>query len=78
MSLGELVEKLCISNIKLFGICDTKADMAKNPGDYSKEDMAAVMAKDIMLCKERAALKSEINKLFYGDQAIEEIKNYGS
>lgn len=75
MSLGELVEKLCIANIKLYNLCDLKAEMAKNPSSYTKEELACVMEQDIMLCKERARLKNEINKIAGLD--VEEIKNYG-
>ena len=76
--LGEMIEKLCIANIKLFNVCDEKADMAKNPGEYTKADMARVMSQDIELCKQRGKLKSAIDKLLMGSDAIEEIKNYGS
>lgn len=75
-NLGDLIDRLSICNCKLFAICDKKADMAADPLKYTKEEMAAVMSKDIALCKERAALKSEINKLtgFGG----EEVKSYGN
>lgn len=76
-NIGELVEKLAIANIKLFQVCDQKADMARNPADFSKEEMASVMAKDIELCKERARLKNEINRAFDSSIAIE-VKDYGT
>jgi len=75
---SELIEKLCIANIKLFQLCDKKADMAKSPADYSKADMAKVMRQDIELCKLRGQLKSQIDRLISPEVAIEEIKNYGS
>ena len=84
MSLGELVEKLCIANIKLFNVCDKKADAAKNPSSYSKEEIVAIMKKDIELCKQRASLKNEIDKeiqkyVISGNfDFIEEIKDYGN
>ncbi len=75
-SLGELVEKLTIANIKLYNLCDRKALAANNPGDFSKEELAAIMRKDIELCKERALLKNAINKVA-GIPSTEEIKSYG-
>lgn len=75
---GEMIEKLCIANIKLFKLCDKKSDMAKNPGDYTKAEMVRVMRQDIELCKQRGKLKSEIDRVLMGGDAIEEIKNYGS
>jgi len=76
--LGELIEKLCIANIKLYNVCNEKADMATNPSNYSKEEMARVMQKDIELCKQRGSIKSKIDKILMGENAIEEIKKYGS
>lgn len=73
-NLGDLIDRLSICNCKLFAICDKKADMAAAPLKYTKEEMAAVMAKDILLCKERAALKSAINKL--SERGPEEVKLY--
>lgn len=70
--MGDLVEKLSISNMKLFEVCNQKT----NP-NLSKEEVDRLLKKDIELCRERAMLKSEINRLFYGRKAIEEVKNYG-
>jgi len=78
MGPGELIEKLCILNIKLFMACNAKADAVANPKAYSKEDLIRLMEKDIELCKGRGKLKSQIDKLIIGDAAVEEIKNYGS
>lgn len=75
MNPGELFEKLAIANIKLFNICDDKARAAENPGDFDKSQLIEIMRKDIELCKERARLKNEINKLF--GQDTEEVKSYG-
>lgn len=75
MSPGEVVEKLCIANIKLFMLCDKKDAIVKNPGNYPKGELVKVMKQDVALCKERAHLKNQINKLFGND--IQEIKNYG-
>ncbi len=82
--IGELIEKLTIANIKLFGLCDKKANIAKNPGDYSKGEMAEVMRKDIELCKQRANLKNAIDNkisqaIMTGDVSVtNEVKSYGS
>lgn len=82
--IGELIEKLAIANIKLFEICDKKADIAKDPSQFSKAEMVEVMRKDIELCKQRAALKTAIDKklneaiITNGASVIEEVKNYGS
>lgn len=81
--IAELIEKLCILNIKLFDVCNSKTKMANNPGDFSKIEMAEIMRKDISLCKQRAQLKNAIDKkirdsIISGDMvATEEVKNYG-
>lgn len=81
--IGELIEKLCIANIKLFNICDKKVHIAANPGSYSKNEITKVMAADIELCKQRANLKkaidSAINSAIISGEAsvIDEVKNYG-
>lgn len=82
--IGELIEKLCIANIKLFETCNQKANMAKSPNDFTKKQMAQVMKKDIELCKQRAMLKTaidnELNRSIVsgGTTVIDEVKNYGS
>lgn len=82
-NLGELIEKLCIANIKLYEVCNKKANAAAHPEDYTKKEMAEIMAADIELCKQRGTYKSEINRLI--DQAVRsgesdvlrEVKKYG-
>lgn len=74
-NIGELIDKLCICNNKLFEICNKKADAAKNPANYTKEELVGIVAKDIALCRERAGLKNEINKFF--GVGSNEVKNYG-
>lgn len=82
--IGELIEKLCIANIKLFMICDKKADMAKNPAAFSKEDVIETVRRDVELCKQRAYLKNQIDKavneaIMHGKTAVlDEVKSYGS
>ncbi len=81
--IGELIDKLCIVNIKLFGICNDKAKMAANPADYSKTEVVEVMRKDIELCKQRAKLKNAIDdalarSIMEGElSVVEEVKQYG-
>lgn len=75
MKIGELIEKLAIANIKLFNVCDEKANAAADPSAYSKEQLVDLMKKDIALCKERASLKSELDRLL-GDGGVE-VKMYG-
>jgi hypothetical protein len=82
--MGELVEKLSIANMKLFKVCDKKADIARNPGDFSKSEIVDVIRRDIELCKQRASLKNQIDKTL--NQAImdgkasvvDEVKSYGA
>ena len=76
--VGEMIEKLCIANIKLFNICDKKANIVKDPDSYSKEEIVRVLEMDIELCKTRGRLKSQIDSEILGAEAIEEIKNYGT
>ena len=82
--IGELIEKLAIANIKLFTVCDKKADMAASPSDFSKQEMAEVMRADIELCKQRGSLKKQIDKaindaIIKGEASvIDEVKSYGS
>jgi len=82
--IGELIEKLTIANIKLYMLCDKKADMAKNPEAYTKKQMAEVMDADIQLCKQRGSLKKQIDiainsAIITGETSvIDEVKDYGS
>jgi len=76
--LGELIEKLCIANIKLYDACNKKANIVKDPRSFSKEEIVRVLEIDIELCKTRGRLKSEIDRQMMGSDAVEEIKNYGT
>lgn len=71
-NLGALIDALCICNNKLFEVCSKKA----NCDSMSESELRELCRKDIALCKERAMLKNEINKLFHGSAANEEVKNY--
>ena len=82
--IGELVEKLSIANIKLYEVCDKKADIAREPGSFSKQEIVDVLRRDIELCKQRAMLKKAIDNAV--NQAImdgrtsviDEVKSYGT
>ncbi len=82
--IGQLIEELCIANIKLFGVCNRKADIANNPGDFTKKDCVENFRRDIELCKRRAQLKTAIDReindaIISGDTSvIDEVKQYGS
>jgi hypothetical protein len=71
VNIAELIDKLCICNNKLFEVCNLKA----NCDSMTKEELVKLCKKDIALCRERAALKNEINKAF--GHTVEEVKNYG-
>ena len=81
--IGELIEKLSIANIKLFKVCDDKAKIATNPGDFSKAEIVEVVRKDIQLCQQRAKLKNAIDvalndSIMKGElSVVEEVKQYG-
>ncbi len=77
-NLGETMEKLCIANFKLYKLCDDKSDAAQYPNTFSPKEMEQMARKDIELCKERAALKSEINRMYKGWKSYVEVKDYGS
>jgi len=83
MRISQLIEDLCILNIKLFEICNVKAKIAANPENFSKDECVANAAADIELCKQRAALKKAIDKairdaIIKGDTTvIDEVKSYG-
>jgi len=69
-SIGELIEKLMITNIKLYFLQDTVADEEDN------DKCADAARKVVIVNKQRAELKNEINKRL-GDTAVE-IKSYGN
>lgn len=84
MSIGQLIEDLCIANVKLYEICDMKKDIADNPENYTKRQMADVMAKDIQLCQRRAQLKTSIDRTLESAiidgrlDVVDEVKSYGN
>ena len=81
--IGELIEKLCIANAKLFKVCDDKAKVVASPGDFSKAEIVEIMSKDLSLCKQRAKLKNAIDNVITRSiidgelSTIEEVKSYG-
>lgn len=82
--IGQLIEELCVANIKLFNVCDIKAAIAAKPGDYSKKDCVENARRDIALCKRRAQLKNAIDQalnaaIISGETSvIDEVKQYGT
>lgn len=75
--IGDLIDRLCIVNNKLYELCDNKFKIEHDPSSFSKEELVDLITKDIALCRERANLKNEINKIVHGEGAIKEVKNYG-
>ncbi len=72
--IGELIERLCIANMKLWAVCDKKA----NAANMSQEDLRVLVADDLNLCKSRAAIRAEINKRLGGIVSGESVKSYAS
>lgn len=78
MLLGDLVDALSIVNAKMYDLCNTKTLMARSPENYTKEELAALMAKDIALCEQRSKLKNLLNKMTPGAANVtDEVKSYG-
>ena len=84
MSIGQLIESLCVANIKLFNICNIKTQIAANPSAFSKKQMADNARADVNLCKTRAQLKNAIDKAISKailnteeSSVIDEVKSYG-
>lgn len=73
--IGELIEKLCIANLKLWAVCDQKAAYVDG-GEASAEKLRDLMKKDLDLCKVRAQLRAEINARLGGYQG-DNVKSYG-
>lgn len=81
--IGQLIEDLCIANIKLYMVCEKKFDAKSNPANYTKKELLAIMEQDINLCQRRAQLKSAIDQaisraIIEGEaDTIKEVKRYG-
>ncbi len=71
--IGELIERLMIANMKLWAVCDKKA----NAANMSQEDLRVLVADDLNLCKSRAAIRAEINRRL-GSASGETVKHYGA
>ncbi len=69
--IGELIERLCIANMKLWAVCDKKA----NAANMTQEDLRVLVADDLNLCKSRAAIRAEINRRL-GTTSGETVKHY--
>lgn len=81
--IGQLIEELCIANIKLFNCCNMKVEITTRPENFTKKEMVENAQSDISLCKRRAQLKTAIDNalnsaiLSGGMEVIDEIKQYG-
>ncbi len=69
--IGELIERLMIANMKLWAVCDKKA----NAANMTQEDLRVLVADDLNLCKSRAAIRAEINRRL-GSDSGETVKHY--
>lgn len=76
--IAEQIEKLATATIKLYFVCDKKADAAKNPDKYSQEELEEIARQDIELCKQRAQLKGSIDKYINAHLGVLEVKKYGN
>jgi len=75
--LGEVIEKLVTSVNKLYSLCNDKVNAINNPDKWSKEKLLELLKNDVELCKQRAALKNQIDRMVLGANAAQEIKSYG-
>jgi hypothetical protein len=73
---AELIERLIVANVKLYMVCDEKARLAADPG-ATKEALRANAAKDVALCKSRAAIRTDLNARLGGEASGESVKQYG-
>jgi hypothetical protein len=80
--IGDLIEKLVTATVRLYMLCDRKAELAKPKTSMTLqesasrvEEMRKLMADDIELCKTRAQLRGEINRALGG--AGDSVKLYG-
>jgi hypothetical protein len=74
-NIGEDIEKLITSTIKLYMVCEKKGKVADGTLDLSKPELEGLMREDIALCRLRGELKNAINKAV--GQTEQEIKRYG-
>jgi hypothetical protein len=75
-NIAELIDKLSIVNTKLFAVCEKKALAERTPGMLNRDELQQLVVQDVQLCRERSALKNQINK-FFGVDVAEEVKRYG-
>ena len=83
LSMGELVDRLTITNKKLW---EEKIIQTNLHNIYGEEELAESAGRDVRLCKERARLKACIDekliaiitRIIYGEDAgfNKEVKNY--
>lgn len=74
VSVGELIDKLAIVNIKLYDVKSRQSE-SENP-----EFLAKLVKQDISLCKERSQLKNAISRkvltMLNSGDIVEEVKTY--
>lgn len=77
-NIGQLIEELCVANIKLYNVCNQKA----NCDNLNEKQLKILCKKDIELCKKRAFLKNAIDKAINNAiinnelSVIDEVKDY--
>ena len=81
VDVADLVEKLGIANLKLYEVCNKKAELGRQPTPQSQletevfaQASAENMRQDVELCKLRASLKNQINAAF---GFVQDVKLYG-
>lgn len=80
-TVGELIEKLVIANIKLYHLKDKQAEAVKEIANPHKptEHYLDLLKQDIELCQARARLRREIDRrLDSSTPTYANIKHYGS
>lgn len=82
VDVANLIEQLVTATIKLYKVCDRKAELGKMPPPLSPgqaqeyaEAVAQNMREDIALCQLRGSLKNQINQAL--GCGLQDVKDYG-
>ena len=86
ITFSELLDKLIITNIKLYNLLDKTAalDKIKNKTQEIKDEIIELSGENIRLVKQRSSLKSAIDKKLNlaikcgKTNIIDEVKKYGT
>jgi len=86
ITFSELLDKLIITNIKLYNLLDKTAalDKIKNKTQEIKDEIIELSGENIRLVKQRSSLKSGIDKKLNlaikcgKTNIIDEVKKYGT